>query len=113
MNQIISKELLSAVLGQEVEINCKDLDGKALQLYSSGKIWWMNKEWVSSMNIHELAHKCKEWAMKQGIVLEIMLKNYCQIKIWYTEITIVEADTEPEAIFKAAQWILDNVKDKS
>ena len=62
-----------------------------------------------TINIHELAHKCKEWAnIKKGMYLS---SGYDEVdKKWEAmmmQITFV-ADTEPEAIFKACQWILDN-----
>lgn len=69
------------------------------------------------INIHELAHKCKEWALKK---YDISMYSYCHTDNDGAELiprrkcTIinstkkVKADTEAEAVFKACQWILDN-----
>lgn len=66
------------------------------------------------INIYELAYKCKEWANKQDY------DNNCFVTILYENITsraiITEdgfgfyANTEPEAIFKACEWILKETK---
>jgi len=66
------------------------------------------------INIHELAHKVKEWAIK----IEYQLISFQGFnKKWYADIEWEQhvrrkksfsASTEPEAIFKAGQWILDN-----
>ena len=65
------------------------------------------------IDIHELAHKCKEWAWSNhklsiisgytisgNIVANIMIKHMNMCEHHY------KADTEPEAIFKACEWIL-------
>lgn len=76
---------------------------------------------IRNINIYELAHKCKEWAAakympicskttRQGGIAKIRKKidnkNHSNT-IFSTEYL----HSEPEAIFKACQWILDN-KDK-
>ena len=83
-------------------------------------------------NIYELAHKCKEWACKKGYsIISISdfdirhdtIDNYDKYyftayinmnlfpelnKKEYTHLHDINSSTEPEAIFKACQWILDN-----
>lgn len=113
MVEIIGKELLSKVLGEEIlSFNLKNNE-IFIQFGNYDDIW----------NIYELEHKCKEWALKYD----------CMLNSWYTEeqsdsslgqmaavcniyhsftsfediVKSFEADTEPEAIFKACQWILD------
>lgn len=64
------------------------------------------------INIYELAHKCKEWANNKEFHLWSM-QNECQLETFKSshnlDIEHFMADTEPEAIFKACEWIL---KDK-
>lgn len=68
------------------------------------------------INIHEFAHKCKEWAwekhrykLKSGIYIgsktDITESEY--VCTDYEEI-VETANTEPQAVFQACQWILDN-----
>lgn len=70
----------------------------------------------STMNIYELSHVVKEWAFKKGYTL-IVFKT-----LGYTTYTIEihdESDyielmdsftSEPEAIFKAAAYIFEQLK---
>ena len=123
MSNIISKELLSEVLGQEVSHIETDKD----ELYNH---WSLDEEecenyigyrvttGLVTKNIHELAHKCKEWAYnKHGLILlssrgylELWLKdrfssNDNPVKIFREE------DTEEYIVIKkACQWIYDKEK---
>ena len=90
---MISKELYEAVI---------ELDYR-----------YITREEYDEINIHELAHKCKEWAYNKGFMLLSGL--YIRGKIWCeiykpldlnNTITQFGEDTEPEAIFKACEWIL-------
>ena len=90
---------------------------------------------VECINIYELAHMCKEWAKDQKICgqlphvylidsgLEKKSDEPCgrgyKIKCaaWFAynivgDIKYFYAATEPEAVFKACQWILDNKDSK-
>ena len=96
--------------------------------FSIGNCWndgilivW-KEDGMSEINIYELAHKCKEFAFKQGYEIQSRIMsndhqkrgNCCILKVEYEYescIKIENAKTEPEAIFKACQWILEN-KDK-
>ncbi len=66
-----------------------------------------------SINIYELAHKCKEWARLKGRSLrsnpswDDCKKYECDDRD-YDDMPMFIEDTEPEAIFKACQWILEN-----
>jgi len=76
----------------------------------------------TSINIHELAHKCKEWAVLQGYMIETCVGYFSSatVAIWDIENTTCatrldteryskeksERWTEPEAIFKACEYIL-------
>ncbi len=59
-------------------------------------------------NIHEIAHKCKEWACLNNDMLVYTAPKYSHK---FTSVEVegykCRADTEPEAIFKACEWILN------
>jgi hypothetical protein len=109
---MISKELMLIVLGyvndcRVIHITEEQRDIK-YDILSP-----VNGHYTERINKYELAHKCKEWAIKQGYVLESRLslnKNHqgvCRIRKVRTFIEII-CDTEHEAIFKACEWILEN-----
>ena len=73
------------------------------------------------INIYELAHKCKEWAFKQGYELfSRILSNdnqpFGNCVVYRVEadleesLHIVNDNTEQEAIFKACEWILKEMR---
>jgi len=116
MEDMISKELLSEVLlcyisshsvnNNIVEytiIDCR----KNMETYGDSE----NHE----INIHELAHKCKEWALEQGYGLSSGIADHIT-KIRFCTATndcfnsnkCFNQDTEVEAIFKSCQWIYEN-----
>ena len=109
---MISKELLSEVLpdvtineNTEIEIFESEFNGTCLRVSNGLKIF--------TINIHELAHKCKEWAFSNGYEL-VSGERYddevsCSVYKQYNQNTpdYIEK-TESEAIFKACQWILEN-----
>ena len=69
-----------------------------------------------TINIYELAHKCKEWALFEGHILSSWMTNpmneiECCCRSNNIDRYPFQANTEPEAIFKACEWILEN-KDK-
>ena len=107
---MISKELLSAVLGLHCGIK---------SIKNSEVIYWFDcigEIREHSINIYELAHKCKEWASINSYALESSVHMQpkrssvagCQIHWRYEteDLPYFEAESEPEAIFKACQWIL-------
>ena len=112
---MINKELLSAVLGIEiVRIHHSGYWLMYWTLYKNGK------EKRNQINIHELAHKIKEWARKKryAIISGIDMNGFWQYKakVKYNDRGIIKeipykfANTEPEAIFKACNYILENLK---
>lgn len=121
-NNIISKELISEVLGKEiVDFNMlSHPENRTLLAYKP------NSEKVGSIiNIYELAHKCKEWANSCGIkgknyqLLTSLFPEYlggAYCEVWSGAHNQMDANllanTEYEAIFKACQWILDNKETK-
>jgi hypothetical protein len=106
----ISKELLSEVLKEKVE--SFSVHGYILEY--SAPLTGFNK----AICIHELAHKCKEWAYSKGYSIYTGLLNgrwevVSKISELFSDERIefkheFQADSEPESIFKACQLILDN-----
>jgi len=120
---MISKELLSEVLKLNITYieRCNNSIVYKISVYDREE----------EVNIYELAHKCKEWALIRGYSLlsgkpivrgeeGTQVFNYWyKCYIWEidensidspTQNTKIEtnSETEPEAIFKACQWILNN-----
>jgi len=107
---MISKLLAEAVLDQQGRISTAQDSGNEVAFY--GK----ESEFLGTYNIYELAHKCKEWAFYNGgYEVSSLFRDYGG-QIGVASITqgtykILFSDheyTEPEAIFKACQWILDS-----
>ena len=114
---MIRKKLLSEVLGHEFDSFTYNKESSDIRIVVD------NNYSPIYINIYELAHKCKEWALNQdncfSIVSGKVPNNYfCVVQYsfqWLGKDGYEEyftEDTEPEAIFKACQWILDN-KDKA
>ena len=109
---MISKELLSSVLGLTV---VKGLELEGIVLWYNGIVNINNQPPYAkelNINIYELAHKCKEWALKHHYKVISKPDNVPGLWEAYVNLSLTSkhgevADTEPEAIFKACQWILD------
>ena len=130
-NLKISTELASAVLGKEVtkcslvnktrnSINITYFEDKE----DFNTVW---KEW----NIYELAFKCKEWAYtnkyrlssgqhrlntKQEHYINNQIASYfCSVYYITNDDSDIQIDanTEPEAIFKACEWLLEMLNEKA
>lgn len=115
---MISKELLSEVLDIDITDDGYFVisdDNRFISIFQDNSDF----EPDFKFNIYELAHKCKEWAKSKGYYI---LSGYDESSIpeaiinhtysgagCYCEESL-EAETEPEAIFKACQWVL-NYKD--
>ena len=110
---MISKELLSEICQTNLmSLGKLEVVGSDICLYDCS----MQPDIYMCWNIYELAHKCKEWASTH---------NYSVISGWEMThwggayrvevfrnsnnilFSMSTVDTEPEAIFKACQWILD------
>ena len=110
---MIDKELLSEVLDIPIIEVQQNLYKNRLYYKIDDESKPFN-EGIKHIPIFELAHKCKEWAfsthnvMVSSSVSEATL-GIATIKNDDAEIEYCEiADSEPQAIFKACQWILDN-----
>ena len=133
---IISKELLSEVLNENrvtIKNLCisnniliyvsfcspNELNGTNYNEHLLNDYHCLKADIYQEINIYELAHKCKEWAWDSHEYKLYSTIGFCKFFWSYTDsIGIMrahersfDADSEPEAIFKACQWILDN-KDK-
>ena len=118
---MISEELLSQVLNENVVGTVLYVDDNEMLYFSQE-----NGDGGSYINIYELAHKCKEWALRNRYILESLSNRSCimgEEYEYYATLKIhkevssmlfhnIDADTEQEAIFEACQWILDNKGNK-
>jgi hypothetical protein len=111
---MISKELLSEVLGLKVWRVLGSTENILRYCIYPNK-GDEPSEYMFPINIYELAHKCKEWADNTGYILNTSIydcipfinitnKNNPINNICWPN--ICEYKSEPEAIFKACEWIL-------
>ena len=108
-----SKELLSEVLG--LKTNLVEIDEARNNVF-----YYCNKfgRITGEINIYELAHKCKEWALSKNYEIESSLfVDGNKKRIGYSQVLRKEspmlqktADTEPKATFKACEWIMEQTK---
>lgn len=107
---MISKELLSEVLGSDISLYKK----KANDKYDAFIRYFFSID-EYEINIHELAHKCKEWAFDLGYDVETSPSGYVRISkneyIILSDSMFGKEKKEAENSIKACQWILEN-KDK-
>jgi len=120
----ITKELLSAVLGEEYKPRMVDIirieDNVLSTYYDCGK-FDENGDPTGlgyELNIYELAHKCKEWAVTKDMYIETRLvssNSLARCVVWFDGDNDVywndDDELEPYAIFKACQWMLNNKKE--
>ena len=126
MENVISKELLSQVLGVKINdiVNSITTPNNLFEYeINTGKPNHLGDDTIyRQINIHELSHKCKEWARnKHYIIVSALINNKdtARAKIKYsskkdafldTETEYFNANTESEAIFLACEYILNNIK---
>jgi len=106
---MISKELLEAVLGYPIS--------NTNPYRSNNYIIFRVHSIRQKINIYELAHKCKEWAYKEGHpVTTFMANNITHFrcskedyeKRVYEKRVYGEEANEIDGVFEICQWILDN-----
>ena len=117
---MISKELLSLIL--EIDVAKIIEDNKNIIVYERDFKYPMsyNASAYLTINIHELAHMCKEYITKNyGYCIESGCFLYDTAFMYSCSVTttnIPECDiyetgaSEPEAIFKACEYILKDQK---
>ena len=107
----VSKELLNEVLGEQVH-EIQILKNKAI--FGGIQLWIYSESHDVAVNIHELAHKCKEWIKSTSHYELVIYDSNVYLTTcglggeggFYYDYKFI-ADTEPEAVFKACQWVLD------
>ena len=106
----ISKELIRNVLEKETE---NLLDDFTFNIMDNYILFNDEGECQFEVNIYELAHKCKEWAWKKGL-LYWYENNKLFIKILYSckvdfsiDISTYEKPFDIIIDFKACNWILE------
>lgn len=123
---MITKELASAILEAIVIAIIVPNQTTGTHLEDNEIIIVFDDESDSRYNIYELAHMAKEWAIKNHSVYIFSVGNVIkpfkgymakasvqctnpndEYDYFYRDTDYFYADTEPEAIFKAAQWVLE------
>lgn len=109
---MISKELLSEVLKLKGISEIRISDNHIIFRYVD-----ITHDRTFQINIYELAHKCKEWAFSKNYIISSELHSHSARVAIYDDDGLVLVNnnndciiesTEPEAIFQACQYILDN-----
>lgn len=117
---MISKELLSEVLQQNVT-SVYEQKGQYRYTTSNTNGPWVSSSDVPFQNIYELAHKCKEWATGKGYIILSYMEDdntgYASLGDLFGRTVVklpkpeksfwFDAQTEPEAILKACEWIME------
>ena len=114
----ISKELLSKVLKKEVV-------GIETTMYGNFDIEFKN-DYGTEINKYELAHKCKKYAINKDFIIETSYEGiiepfgeYCICRVYFDGDKVYDNyseyqdyQKEPEAIFKATSYIIEQLKHK-
>lgn len=116
--EVVSKELLSEVLGTcHVESVHDILVKDKLQFaYYTDDIGGID---VDSINIYDLAHKCKEWGLSEFKDCLFSINEFSTFDsnrievVKYTDSNTEEKrfnfkDLKPENMIESCQWILEN-----
>ena len=110
---MISETLLKEVIKKEISIT--NFIDSSRKIYNIGSDVIIPTTYGShDYNIYELAHKCKEWAETHNFNLVSSTSfqgdaQPCCMPVHSSgcEHNWVDANTEPEAIFKACEWIME------
>ena len=112
---MISEELLSEVLSLPIsqEPIIENMKSNSIEYYVDE----YNNDYPKYINIYELMHKCKEWAssldsneywlqswIEQSPTLAVCEVDYQSDNKGFT------ANTEPDVVFKACEWIMNKEK---
>ena len=110
---MISKELLSEVLGKEVTNIQKGCTENELKITA----YFGDARQSFHINIYELAYKCKEWAYENDYYIYSIVTFAAEGSCYLTHenniskrLKTFDSDTEQEAILKACEYILNNIK---
>jgi len=113
---MISKELLSLVLGLDVMAVCSEQGGKLKYCFDDSCGNLISRE--SKINLDTLGRLCKEWCETQdynAFSCPKMVKAFAGCQLYYRwndgtisdEMLFFEADTELEAIVKATEFVVN------
>ena len=115
-----SKELLSAVFGKKIgkiEIKGVYLEYEHWENCINHQKQDISGYDITRINIYELAFRVKEWALTKGLELSSHIQragdSWCIIYDNHISqdsrkrVTSIIEDTEPEAIFAAGEWVLN------
>jgi len=97
---MISKEILSEVLNEEIqEIDTSWYQDNYIRYFSKGKDYLINK--------YELAFKCKEWALDKGFWISSTAEKGTVIVEHKAngKAAIFDGNTELANIFNAVKWV--------
>lgn len=123
MNWMITmtKELLQEIL----EFTSGNTWIKELELSDFGFQYLCNVGGWNTINEYQLAFMCKDYALRNGYILNSQSREYCIGKgicfiykdDWTSEfpdycLESFTEDSEVEAIFRAAEWIMNKIKVK-
>ena len=112
---MISKNIFQEVMKLKLKDGWDDITIKDNKV----NYWLPDGEYFipEDINIYELSHKCKVWAFSKGYPFNVYYKNdyfeRCEPKYdidLYNHRKSFCNDTEPEAIFKACEWILKEIE---
>lgn len=109
VKDLLNEELLSLVLGKEVQFGI--LGGRVKRNYLSYQIKETYEVNVyHQINLDTLGRLCKEWAVTQGYQIESGVnKDYMYATVYYSDSYRVEAVSEvfkkDSCIFEATNWI--------
>ena len=134
--ELISENLLSQVLKEDLQ-SLKELNRCDIQinyyrnnlivtltnLHYANVVCPSKKDWLS-INIYELTHLCKEWAVKRGYIIKTEPYDYMEdgsfsgtywsisrIKKTYGSPNCGANETEFESVVTACEWILNKEED--
>jgi len=108
---IISKELLSEVLNEEV-VEIFIFSKNTIGYYIKDNFNGNGKQIEHKINIHELAHKCKEWTWRQEKIYEIVERK-TQVDVYRNGKKVAQFIGDslivflPNRVFRACEWILE------
>ena len=104
---MVSKELLSEMFGWDIKfVNPRVNDNEISFVEYNGN--------VDSFNVYYVAHKCKDWAfVKHDYIISSYNKGSESVATFYNkDFGVFCSETEPEAIFKACEYILKQLSNK-
>ena len=108
---MISKELLEAISVLDTVENIHERTASSIDIGTDVP------PYSHMANVYEVAHACKVWALTK---CDSVISTYWNKDInkfvslimenWLEDNYSFEASSEPEAVFKAAQWIYDETR---